>query len=107
MKDYKDFTYNQADYFGQPGAYNGLREFVSDFLHEQLNKKFVPIIDAGISYRPNQGYPAFDEGVREDVFLKDNKGKLAFGKVWPNEAVFPDFSHPNSAPYWISQLNNF
>jgi alpha-glucosidase (family GH31 glycosyl hydrolase) len=52
MQNYKDFTYNQADYWGQPGAYYGLQEFI-DFLHHDLNMKFVPIIDAGISYRPN------------------------------------------------------
>ena len=70
MKDYRDFTYNQADYFGQPGAFSYLRDFI-DFLHDHLNMKFVPIIDAGISYRPNSDYPAFDEGVKQNVFLKD------------------------------------
>lgn len=51
MQDYKDFTFNQADYLGQPGAFFGLRDFI-DYLHDHLNMKFVPIIDAGISYRP-------------------------------------------------------
>jgi len=69
--------------------------------------KFVPIIDAGISYRPNSDYPAFDEGVKQNVFLKDQKGDLAYGKVWPNEAVFPDFSHPNASTYWVDQLQKF
>jgi len=56
----------------------------------------VPIIDAGIAYRPNQGYKAFDEGVKQDIFMKSPDKSLAFGKVWPSEAVFPDFSHPNA-----------
>ena len=49
MQDYKDFTYNDQDYYGTPGkgAFSGLGEFV-DHLHS-MNMKFVPIIDAGIS----------------------------------------------------------
>ena len=39
--------------------------------------------------------------------MKEKNGKLAFGKVWPNEAVFPDFSHPNATSYWIDQLTKF
>jgi alpha-glucosidase len=51
MQDYKDFTYNAQDAQGNPGDFNGLPAFV-DKLHAQ-NMKFVPIIDAGIAYRPN------------------------------------------------------
>jgi alpha-glucosidase (family GH31 glycosyl hydrolase) len=100
MQNYKDFTYNQADYWGQPGGFFGLQEFI-DFLHHGLNMRFVPIIDAGISYRPNEDYAAFDEGVKQGVFLKEADGSLSYGKVWPNEAVFPDFSNPLANTYWI------
>jgi alpha-glucosidase (family GH31 glycosyl hydrolase) len=106
MQDYKDFTYNQADYWGQPGAFFGLQEFI-DFLHHELNMRFVPIIDAGISYRPNEDYAAFDEGVKQGVFLKEADGSLSYGKVWANEAVFPDFSNPQANTYWIDQLDRF
>ena len=51
MQDYKDFTFNQADFLGGPGAFSVLGEFI-DYLHADLNMKFVPILDAGISYRP-------------------------------------------------------
>ena len=100
MQNYKDFTYNQADYWGEPGAYFGLHKFIDDYIHHDLKKKFVPIIDAGISYRPNEGYSAFDDGLKQGIFMKDQNGQLAYGKVWPNEAVFPDYSHPNANGYW-------
>jgi len=64
MQDYKDFTYNDKDFYGNSGkgAFTGLREFV-DSLH-QNNMKFVPIIDAGISQRPGQNYSAYDDGIK-------------------------------------------
>jgi alpha-glucosidase (family GH31 glycosyl hydrolase) len=56
MSDYKDFTYDET-------AFKGLPEFV-DELHAK-NMKFVPIIDAGIAVRPNQGYDAYDSGMQD------------------------------------------
>lgn len=93
MRDYQDFTYASVDMFGNPGSFAGLPDFVKS-LH-QKNMKFVPIIDAGVSYRPGKGYTAFDQGMQQDVFLKIN-GSPFIGKVWPNEAAYPDFTHPNA-----------
>jgi len=61
--------------------------------------KFVPIIDAGVAVRPEQGYVAYDEGIRDEVFLKLNE-KVFVGKVWSNEAAFPDFFSPKTEPWW-------
>ena len=51
MQDYNDFTYAGKDPLGNPGSFSGLPDFVKK-LHS-MNMKFVPIIDAGVSYRPN------------------------------------------------------
>jgi hypothetical protein len=32
--------------------------------------KYIPILDAGIAMRSRGTYPAFDEGVNKDVFVK-------------------------------------
>lgn len=61
MVDYRDFTYDKK-------AFAGLPEFI-DKLHDN-NQKFVPIIDAGIAVRPDQGYDAYDSGIKEDIFMK-------------------------------------
>ena len=58
MQDYKDFTVNEKDFAGAPGAFAGLAGFV-DQLH-QMNMRFVPIIDAGVAMRPGQNYAAYD-----------------------------------------------
>jgi alpha-glucosidase len=57
MENYKDFTVNEVDFLGNPGAFAGLPAFV-DNLHK-MNMHFIPIIDAGISARPNEPYDAY------------------------------------------------
>ena len=32
--------------------------------------KWVPILDAGLAYRPDGTYPAFTDGVSKNVFIK-------------------------------------
>ena len=42
-------------------------------------QKWVPIIDPGILIDP--GYPAYDEGMKEDVWVKDATGQPYAGQV--------------------------
>lgn len=72
-----------------------------------MNMHFIPIVDAGISARPNEQYNAYESGVQQDVFMKLGDGSLSVGKVWPNEAVYPDFFAPNTDSWWSSQLTSF
>ena len=96
MDAYKDFTYDGK-------AFKELPDVIKN-IHDK-NMKFVPIIDAGISYRPNQNYEAYDQGAQDDVFLKV-KNEYFIGKVWPNEAVFPDFFNPKTSTWWKKQLSS-
>lgn len=95
MSNYKDFTYDKD------GSFKDLPAFV-DEVHK-TNQKFVPILDIGVAMRPNSNYPAYDEGMKDDVFIKINAvtGPEPFiGKVWPNEAHYPDFFNPKTTPWW-------
>lgn len=105
MQDYKDFTVNSLDTAGNPGAFAGLSDFVTE-LHGK-HMKFVPIVDAGVAYRPNEGYQAYDTGKTQDIFMKNKDGSVFYGKVWPNEAVYPDFFHPKADAWWGSELDTF
>ena len=104
MQDYKDFEYASTDMAGNPGSFNKLPTLINKI--HSMNMKFVPIVDAGISYRPNQNYKAFDNGMKADIFMKV-KGEVFVGKVWPNEAAYPDFTHPNATSWWGSELDTF
>ncbi|OQR75050.1 lysosomal alpha-glucosidase-like [Tropilaelaps mercedesae] len=100
MKDRNDFTID-------PVNYKDLGQFVRN-LHND-GRHYIPIIDPAVSgsEKPSE-YPPFDRGVYYDVFVKDSKGKIVYGKVWNlKSSVFPDFTHPNATAYWTEMFQNF
>ena len=73
-------------------------------LHKR-NQHYVPIVDAGIAMRPGD-YPAYDEGVEDDVYIKLN-GEILIGQVWPKDSAYPDFFNPKANTWWKQQLSYF
>lgn len=66
MDDYKLFTISQQSYKNLPAYVKKIKE--------EKGIKFVPIMDAGVAVRLNQGYKALDDGIKNKVFIKqDNK----------------------------------
>ncbi|GFQ91347.1 lysosomal alpha-glucosidase [Trichonephila clavata] len=100
MDKLKDFTYDKDKFAGLP-------EFVKDLHNKGMH--YVIMTDPGISASEKPGtYPPFDDGVKDDIFLKNPNGSLFLAKVWTDGGtVFPDFSHPNASSYWLKQLANF
>ena len=92
MDKYEDFTVDQQNY-------SGLGKFVT-FLHEH-GQHYIPIVDAGIASMPGGDYKTYNDGVKAGVFLNDYTGKAPFvGRVWPGDAVFVDWSHPQAHSFW-------
>jgi len=101
MQDYKDFEFDSKLEF------KDLPQFV-DSVH-QNHMHYIPIIDAGIAARPNEGYKAFDAGMKYDTFIKASKdlNEPFIGAVWPDEAVYTDFFNQNGDKFWGEQLDYF
>jgi len=70
---------------------------------------YVPIVDAGIAYRPWGDYSAFTDGKSQDVFIHANTDNqdIFIGEVWPNEAAYVDFFKSAAATWWKTQLQMF
>lgn len=98
MQDYRDFTWDSKNF---PAS--EVKQFV-DSLHSQ-GMHFVPIVDPGIMVY--SGYDAYEEGVKEDLFIKDVSGGYYLGQVWPGPTYFPDFLHPKTQSYWTNQIKKF
>ncbi|KAL0486989.1 lysosomal alpha-glucosidase [Acrasis kona] len=81
-----------------------MRRFV-DKLHAN-NQQYIVIVDPGI--KKQVGYRAYDEGVRDDIFIKrsDNKTDIV-NKVWPGLCTFPDFTNPKCHQYWDRLVSDF
>jgi alpha-glucosidase (family GH31 glycosyl hydrolase) len=93
MDNYKDFTYDSKYNYKQ------LPEFIANLTSK--NMQWIPIVDAGIAKRPHDlydgmSYSTYKDGVAKDVFLKAPNGEVATGRVWPTDASFVDWFHPNT-----------
>eukprot|EP00003_Mantamonas_plastica_P004102 TRINITY_DN1320_c1_g1_i5.p1 TRINITY_DN1320_c1_g1~~TRINITY_DN1320_c1_g1_i5.p1 ORF type:complete len:674 (+),score=235.30 TRINITY_DN1320_c1_g1_i5:138-2024(+) len=98
MDAHKDFTFDPVNF-----PVDKMNQLVSD-LHAN-KQKYIVIIDPAIANQ--QGYPAYDHGIKDDIFVKDAQGNVFIGKVWPGLTAFPDFSNPNAPAYWKGQIQQF
>uniref|UniRef100_A0A8D2KQH1 alpha-glucosidase n=1 Tax=Varanus komodoensis TaxID=61221 RepID=A0A8D2KQH1_VARKO len=102
MEDKKDFTYDVVKFAGLP-------QFVQD-LHNH-GQKYIIILDPAISVNPRQNntpYEAYRNGEQMKVWINESNGvKPLIGEVWPGTSVFPDFSNPSAAEWWINESKNF
>eukprot|EP01038_Epipyxis_sp_PR26KG_P009449 gene9449-12733_t len=98
MQNYRDFTFDSVNF---------PQEQVSAFVYQlhSNGQHFVPIVDPGIMVKSN--YDAYEQGLKEDLFVKDIKGGYYLGQVWPGPTYFPDFLHPSAQDYWTSQMKTF
>ncbi|MCB9233055.1 MAG: glycoside hydrolase family 31 protein [Bacteroidia bacterium] len=89
MDAYKVFTFH-PERFSQPA------EMVAEL--EKMGFKVVVIIDPGIKVEP--GYAPYEEGKKQDLFLKYPDGSDYEGAVWPGWSHFPDFTNPQTRDWW-------
>eukprot|EP01136_Pigoraptor_vietnamica_P014105 Opistho-1_new@55911 len=98
MDAYKDFTFDPTNF-----PVSRMSPFVQQ-LHSN-GQQYVVIVDPGI--KNEAGYPAYDDGLKQDVFIRDKAGNPFVGKVWPGLTVFPDFFAPNANGWWADQVQSF
>ena len=94
MEEYKIFTWSKKN-FPDPQA-----------LIKQLKAQgfeVVVICDPGIKIEP--GYPAYDDGVGQKIFLQYPDGTFYTGNVWPGWCHFPDFTNPETRAWWKDKLD--
>jgi len=91
MDGYRDFTWNR-DRFPDP---KGLMAWL-----KERGVKPVTIIDPGVKYEPGGNYSVYNEGTRQNFFLKKTNGETYVGKVWPGDSVFVDYTLPEAAKWW-------
>lgn len=96
MDKYKIFTWDPK-HFSDP---KGLLKFLTD-----EGFKVVVMCDPGI--RIEEGYAAYDDGRKNDVFLKYPDGQYYSGQVWPGWCHFPDFTKADTRAWWKVQLKSY
>ncbi|MFX3636608.1 MAG: TIM-barrel domain-containing protein [Candidatus Pristimantibacillus sp.] len=89
MDEYRVFTFDPIR-FPEPEAM--MAELKS------LGIRIVPIVDPGV--KKDAKYSVYQEGVRENHFVKKLEGDIFFGEVWPGVSAFPDFTEDRTSEWW-------
>jgi len=96
MDKYKIFTWDAKTFPDAAGLIKYLKS---------LHFEVVLMCDPGI--KVEEGYEPYDDGVKNDVFIKYPDGEYYTGQVWPGWCHFPDFTNPKTRNWWKEQLTNY
>lgn len=96
MDEYKIFTWDTKR-FPDP------EKLISEL--KERGFKIVVMCDPGIKIQ--KGYQPYEEGLKEDVFIKYPDGVPYQGEVWPGWCHFPDFTNPKTREWWQQQMLNY
>ena len=89
MDAYKVFTWH-------PQRYSKPRAMIDEL--KGLGIHTAIIIDPGI--KVEKGYKAYDDGVKQSMFIKYPDGTEYTAQVWPGWCNFPDFTKPDTRKWW-------
>ena len=95
MDAYKIFTWHPQR-FSQPKAM--ISELKNLGIHTAL------IVDPGI--KVEKGYPAYEDGMQQDMFIKYPDGTNYTAQVWPGWCNFPDFTKPSARKWWGDKFSD-
>lgn len=97
MHGYRDFTWDTT-------KYQDPKKFVAEMRQRGIH--LMPILDAGVKKDPD-GYDIYEEGVKKGYFVEKTDGTVFVGRVWPGDAVFPDFGRPEVRRWWAKHIKFF
>lgn len=89
MDGYRVFTWDK-DKFRDP------KETILDL--KKNGFKLVTIIDPGV--KKDKGYSIYEEGMENRYFASDEDGVPYVNKVWPGDALYPDFPNEKVRKWW-------
>ena len=95
MRGYRDFTWDPERFPNPKGLLADLKED---------GVRAVTILDPGVKNDLENGYAPADDGVAQDVFIKNPDGSRFSGYCWPDEALFPDYTRDEVRAWWSEQL---
>jgi alpha-glucosidase len=96
MEQYKIFTWSRKDFSDPVKLLAQLR---------QLGFNVVVMCDPGI--KAEKDYKTYEDGIKQDVFIKYPDGSPYKGQVWPGWCHFPDFTRPATRTWWKDQFSEY
>ncbi|CAH1781001.1 unnamed protein product, partial [Owenia fusiformis] len=108
-----DYMESKMDFTIDPVKYAGLKEFVDEMHNKGM--RYIIILDHIISNNETmhleklgKPYKALQDGLAEDVFIRNASGEYLQGEVWPGISYYPDFTLlENATRWWTEQCREF
>lgn len=63
------------------------------------------MIDPGV--KAEKGYAIYDQMAEKDLSVKNAKGEVYKGEVWPGWCVYPDYTRPDVRTWWAGLYKDF
>lgn len=98
-----DYQQNNRPFTVDRERFPTFEQMIADLKGEGF--KVVAITDLHLAKLP--GYKPYDEGMKGDYFVKNPDGSVYVGKVWPGDAVFPDFTRAEVRKWWGTLYEDF
>ncbi len=96
MDSFKVFTFS-PEYYPKPA------ETIDEL--KKMGFHVVTIVDPGLKIQ--KGYFAYEEGLKNDYFIKYPNHENYVGSVWPGRSHFPDFTNPTVREWWGSLFKKY
>mmetsp|Transcript_15535 Transcript_15535/g.25700 ORF Transcript_15535/g.25700 Transcript_15535/m.25700 type:complete len:821 (+) Transcript_15535:141-2603(+) len=90
MDGFKVFTFNQH-------RFPDMKRLTDD-MWEKYHVRTVAIVDPGV--KKEAGYHVYESGKALGAFVQNRRDEEWVGKVWPDPAVWPDFTRPEVRKWW-------
>ena len=94
MEDFKIFTIDENRY--------NMHDLNN--LLETYQKRLVLILNPGVIIKTN--YEAYTEGIKKDIFVKDQLNQPFIGCLWNKMIHNPDFMNQKTVSYWSDMLED-
>jgi len=66
-------------------------------------RRLITIIDPHI--KRDTGYPVYNEGVEQHMFIKNKDGSDYDGWCWPGSSSWPDYVNPKVCEWWANKFD--
>jgi alpha-glucosidase len=96
MDAYKIFTWHK-EHFSNPKA----------LIDELKSKGFEVVVMCDPGIKTEAGYEPYEDGLKQDVFIKYPDGTAYTGQVWPGWCHFPDFTKPAARAWWKDKFKGY
>ncbi len=96
MEAYKIFTWHK-EHFSNP----------KKLIEELKAKGFEVVVMCDPGIKVEQGYDAYEDGVKQEVFIKYPDGSNFTAQVWPGWCHFPDFTKASTRTWWKEKFKNY